>query len=150
MNRCSVETNGYIPDKFKLGSPTPGEENDCNGAHFILEDHLLEISTGLQRAGHTLEDSEINEAIEFEENTAQCSSSQTSSLYLSSRIETINQEISRKMDESRSDTCISLDVDPDIAQITSELTIENQRKRKISDSTDYSQEYDWETTKYFE
>lgn len=32
----------FLPEKFKLGQPTPGAENDCSRPHFILGDHLIE------------------------------------------------------------------------------------------------------------
>lgn len=29
LNRCAFEPNAFLPEKFKLGNPTPGKENDC-------------------------------------------------------------------------------------------------------------------------
>ena len=43
LNRCTIETEGFIPEKFKLGNPTPGSDNDCSGSHFIFEDRIQEI-----------------------------------------------------------------------------------------------------------
>lgn len=43
LNRCTIETDGFIPEKFKLGKPTPGTENDCAGSHFILHDRLQQM-----------------------------------------------------------------------------------------------------------
>lgn len=43
LNRCVAESQAFLPEKFKLGIPTPGNDNDCNGPHFILKDHFLDI-----------------------------------------------------------------------------------------------------------
>lgn len=150
LNRCAVETDGFLPEKFKLGKPTPGEQNDCTGTHFILEDHLLNVTDTLQNTGYDMDDADLNEIMEFEVETAHCSSTQTTSQYLSFQIQNINKEISRKMVGAVSDECTSLDLNPDSAKITNELNIENERKRHISDTTDYSVDFEWETTKYFE
>lgn len=44
INRCALESYGFLPEKFKLGNPTPGKENDCSGPQFILEDKILEAT----------------------------------------------------------------------------------------------------------
>lgn len=149
LNRCTLETCGFLPEKFKLGNPTPGGENDCSGTHFILEEHLISITPGLQDKSFNLEDTEMNEASLFNEDTAQCTSSQTTSQYLSSRIGTIEDVVEERINADRDNECTSLDLDSDGASTTNELNIENRRKRKISDSFDYSEEFEWETTKYF-
>lgn len=43
LNNCSLENDGFIPEKFKLGRPTPGLENDCSGMNFFLEDRIQHI-----------------------------------------------------------------------------------------------------------
>lgn len=43
LNRCSVTSESILPEAFKLGKTTPGMENDCTGAHFIMEDFALEL-----------------------------------------------------------------------------------------------------------
>lgn len=43
LNRCSRTTDHIIPEAYKLGIPTPQRENDCTGAHFILEDFAMEL-----------------------------------------------------------------------------------------------------------
>lgn len=49
LNRCAVDgTNGFVPDHFKLGAPTPGAINDCTGQNFIIERHLPIISNPLE------------------------------------------------------------------------------------------------------
>lgn len=43
LNRCTIETDGFIPEKFRIGKPTPGFENDCSGVYFVLEDRIQQI-----------------------------------------------------------------------------------------------------------
>lgn len=43
LNRCAHEGLGFLPEKFKLGNPTPGGENDCMGPNFILGDIIVSI-----------------------------------------------------------------------------------------------------------
>lgn len=38
LNRCGIESTGFLPEKFKLGKHTPGKPNDCTGPHFLLDD----------------------------------------------------------------------------------------------------------------
>lgn len=40
LNRCAIETHGFLSEKFKLGNPTPGQPNDCSGPHFVSNDHI--------------------------------------------------------------------------------------------------------------
>lgn len=147
LNRCAIETCGFIPEKFKLGKPTPAAENDCSGIHFILEEHLLDVTSPLQDVGNPNEESED---VSMDQNTAQCSSSQATSQYSSAKISVINEEIARRMSEDQNDDCVALDLSADGADIAVELNVENQRKRKISDTADYSEEFEWETKKYFQ
>lgn len=61
LNRCALETNGFVTEKFKLGKPTPADENDCSGGDFILEEHLLEVKNPIQNISYSEEDDEILE-----------------------------------------------------------------------------------------
>lgn len=150
LNWCALETDGFVAEKFKLGMPTPAKENDCSGAHFILEDHLLEVTNPIQNIGYAQEDDEIAEQTKLADNTAQCSVSQTSSLYFSSRTSRISEEVSRIMNVVESDQCNVLNLNPDGASTSNQMSSENQRKRKISGETDYSEDFGWSTTKDFE
>jgi len=31
LNRCTIDTSPFLPEKFKIGQRTPGAENDCTG-----------------------------------------------------------------------------------------------------------------------
>lgn len=150
LNRCALETNGFIPEKFKLGKPTPAEVNDCSGGHFILEDHLLEVTNPIQNVGYAEEDEDILEQTELNDDTAQCSTGQTSSLYFSSRTSRISEEVSRIMIAAESDQCNALNLNPNGASTSNQMSTENQRKRRISGEADYSEDLEWSTTKNFE
>lgn len=54
LNRCTVKTDSVIPEAFKLGSKTPGEENDCAGAYFIMENYALELFDDIPQVGNLL------------------------------------------------------------------------------------------------
>ncbi len=38
LNRCTIRSDGFLPESFRLGQPTPGAENDCTGEKLILEE----------------------------------------------------------------------------------------------------------------
>ena len=37
VNRCTERQEGFLPEVFRLGPVTPGEENNCDGESLILE-----------------------------------------------------------------------------------------------------------------
>lgn len=82
-NRCAFDRNAFTPDKFKLGIPTPGKENDCSGPQFFLEKFLSAIALPIQ---HKTFDSdnfdEIDQSLE-QINAPQCTASVDSSIYQS-------------------------------------------------------------------
>ncbi len=41
LNRCTISSAGFLPESFRLGHPTPGEENDCTGERLILENEEI-------------------------------------------------------------------------------------------------------------
>lgn len=49
LNRCAFDGNAFAPEKFKLGSPTPGNANECSGPNFFFEQILSEIATPIQQ-----------------------------------------------------------------------------------------------------
>lgn len=149
LNRCTITTDAFAPEKFKLGKLTPGEENDCSGTHFILEEHLVSITSPLQKESYDIADTEVNEASLLDDNTAQCTSSQSTSMYMSSTIGKISDVIEKRFSEDQANECVQLDLDSDGATTINELNIDNNRKRRISDTMDYSEEFEWETTKHF-
>jgi len=49
VNRCTIETIPILPEKFKLGKPTPGADNDCTGIKFVIEKQIIELVSPLLR-----------------------------------------------------------------------------------------------------
>lgn len=43
LNRCTYLSDRIIPEAFKLGTTTPGQENDCSGVNFIMEAYAPEL-----------------------------------------------------------------------------------------------------------
>lgn len=41
LNRFALDGIAFSPDKYKIGTPTPGKENDCNGKQFFFLDQFL-------------------------------------------------------------------------------------------------------------
>lgn len=68
---------------------------------------------------------------------------------MSSSIDKINAVIEERIAEDQANVCARLDLDSDGASTANELNIDNGRKRRISDTVDYSEDFEWETTKYF-
>lgn len=75
LNRCTIESDGFIPEKFKIGKPTPGLENDCSGAYFIFEDRIQQFLPKI------ITDVDISESHESESLDNECSSSIASANY---------------------------------------------------------------------
>lgn len=36
LNRCTFDSTPFVPEKFKIGAPSPGKDNDCTGAQFFF------------------------------------------------------------------------------------------------------------------
>ena len=47
MNRCTVRTEGFIPETFKIGEPSPNAENQCDLTHYSFDDRLVQITPNL-------------------------------------------------------------------------------------------------------
>ena len=137
LNRCAVETTEFLPEKFKIGKPTPGFENNCTGAHFIIEDHILDVISLVP-----IEDDIISDG--------QCSSFISRGIYHSIKAALVEAAVQTELSAAHHDTCTQLMLYPSGANIANEITHANERKRKLSETDDYSKELDWETTKYFQ
>lgn len=100
LNRCAVESHGFIPEKFKLGNPTPGKHNDCSGPHFLLEDHIPSV---------------VSEYCDnCDESEDQCSSTCNVDQPISSDDNNIiEQEIESANQTTTKDVCTSLMLYPD-------------------------------------
>lgn len=129
LNRCTIESEGFIPEKFKLGKPTPGTENDCTGTHLIFENRLQDILP-----------SDIS-PVEID-NSCSVNDINTASMSTEVCVISANAEAAR-------DVCTSQQIYPESGNMAQEIDHENTRKRRLSKEAD-SVELEWETEKYFE
>lgn len=151
LNRCTVvSTNGFVPEHFKLGAPTPGAENDCTGPHFIIERLLPNISNPFEVSPFDSDNFDSNFDSLMQDDSAQCSTSTDLSTYASTSVAALNAEIDKEHTLAQSDTCSALNLGSDDGNIGEELEVSNSRKRRLSETTDYSEELEWETTAHFQ
>lgn len=164
LNRCAVESSGFLPEMFKLGKPTPGAENDCTGPHFILEDNIPEMTPPASYTTSYLDDTEsaFDQTCESQpvcprllepgcstETQIDCSSSIPRSDYTQTTGYTVLKSIDMLNKSSTANTCTALLLNPNGDQDATIIERENNRKRAISDDADYSEDFEWSTTKYF-
>lgn len=154
LNRCTIANDGFLPEMFKLGNPTPGAENDCNGPHYILEDNIEEaISSEDIHYSLNENDYELDKNCASRSQSqaqAECSSSIPQSDYVQTSSFSIQNSINQLNISSNSNACTGLLLSPDADENASILEQENRRKRNIGVDTDHSEEYEWLTTKYFQ
>lgn len=147
LNRCTVESEGFLPQKFKLGNPTPSSENDCTGPNFVLKDRILDIIGPVNEQTPYADDFDD---IDGASCSNQCTTSiQRTDFELIGR-ENIGQAVTAANETSRRDICTNLMLNPDGANTAMIVGHENQRKRHISDEHDHSEELEWETTSHFQ
>lgn len=148
LNRCSFESIGFLPEKFKIGFPTPGKPNDCSGPYFILEDNILTaIQPVLTHSVCEDDYDDLNGASCSKE--PDCTSSIDQSDYSQISIQGIEDAIHSAELDSTSNACTPLLLYPDGGNVAETIDRENTRKRHISLDADYSENLEWETTKYF-
>lgn len=144
LNRCTLERYGFLPEKFKLGSLTPGKANDCSGPHFILEDNILE-ATPLVHSSIISEFDDLDSASD----QPQCTSTIDISEYSQLSADSIVHAIDLANKTSQNDACTSMLLYPDGGNILQTVINANNRKRHISSAPDYSDENEWDTEKNF-
>lgn len=146
LNRCTSEPNGFMPEKFKIGKATPNASNDCSGSHFILEDHILDVTTPLGH-GYSSELTMDESAPE-----AGCSSRIAPSEYHSVTEERVSKILAEERKSNENDVCTARQLDPYGAEIVEDIERSNAKRRRISSDpdTNYEEEYEWETEKHFE
>lgn len=148
LNRCTLETGGFLPEKYKLGKPTPSNENDCSGPNFLLEESILNAIPTVISQGMYLDD--------YDDQNGACSSSAqtcTSSIdevnYVQITSSGIANAIEMANKSSGSNTCSPLNLNSYGGNIVQQLEQDNTRKRHMGVEADYSQEYEWTSTKHF-
>lgn len=150
LNRCTIESTGFAPHMFKLGNPTPGAANDCTGPHFVLEDNILE-ATGPVSDHFSYPDDNDHEFDEScsSQNQPTCSSSIHTSDYTQTTSYSIAKSVHDLNISSTANACMSLMLSPDGGNDATIIDQDTRRKRKIGVDTDYSEDNEWSTTKYF-
>lgn len=146
LNRCAFEGLGFLPEKFKLGKPTPGEINDCNGPHFMLEDNILSVMPPVLSVVSDDDFDDLNGASCSKEPECTSSSIQQSD-FNQITTQRIEEAISNANSSSLLNACTPMYLFPDGGN-TEQMIIEaNARKRQISNADDA--ECEWESSKHF-
>lgn len=148
LNRCAFEGIGFIPEKFKIGIPTPGRKNDCSGPYFIIEDNILQAVQPVPI--HSVSQDNYDDLNEVScPNEPECSSSIDQTDYRRLSSQGVKNAIHGANLTSTSSSCTSSLLYPDGGNVAEAIFRENSRKRHTSADIDYSDELEWETTKYF-
>lgn len=147
LNRCTVETICCVPEKFKVGKRTPGAENDCTGAFFTLTSDISEVREIFNDARH--EETESEDVVMIDANSTQCSSSLDAEFYNNLKDRTVCEAVNSAIEVSRADECTESLSSPLGGNIRHEIDRANKRKRYMDEDKDFSEELEWETTKYF-
>lgn len=139
LNRCAVESTGFLPEKFKIGNPTPGKSNDCTGPNFLLED-FIPVNV-------------LSAYVDDYDESASCSNLPTCTPSIqpinSDENIMIEQELKEANETSTRDRCTSLMLYPDGSNTALSVEQDNSRKRNIGTEHDYSEDLEWQTTKFF-
>lgn len=141
LNRCALEGLGFLPEKFKLGKPTPEAET---GPHYILEDHILNVVPPVNTHHKYPLDYDVDYTYE-----PQCSSSIERTEYFRTHQQSIMESIKKENTTAFEDVCTPNLLNPEGANIVQEIDNTNNRNRHIGANVDYSEELEWETEKYF-
>lgn len=148
LNRCALEGIRFLPDKFKIGFPTPGKKNDCSGPYFILEDNILQAIQPVHIHSISQDDYDDSNGASCS-NEVECYSSIDQTDYSQLSAQGIEDAIHSANLTSTSSSCTSLLLYPDGGNVAQTLARENSRKRHVSADVDYSEDFEWETTKFF-
>lgn len=150
LNRCSFDRSAFVPEKFKLGVPSPGAENDCSGPNFFIEPHLPVLSQSLQTKAFDEDNiEEINTMLERND-TSQCYSASDPSSYYTIPVDQIESKIREESEISEKAGCSILNLGSDDGNIADEIDRINRRKRRLSESTNYEEIFEWESTDHFQ
>lgn len=147
LNRCALESFGFIPEKFKIGLPTPGKPNDCSGPHFILEDNLLSAIPPVLT--HSFSDDYDDLTGASCSAQPECFSSIEPSDYNQITEQGIEQALHNANSSAANNICTPLLLYPDGGEVLQTIVNDNNRKRHMSSDADYSEDFEWKTIKYF-
>lgn len=146
LNRCSLDSSAFVPEKFKLGIASPGAENDCSGSAFFLESYLARLSDPLR--GEPVDSN--NEYSTAEMCDTQCSSADSVSTYQTVSESLVNDIIDNDRAVAGNNQCSASNLAATEGNIADEIDRTNRRKRRLSETEDDAVENEWETLKLFQ
>lgn len=120
LNRCSLYGKAFTPEKFKLGAPTPGRENDCNGPHFFLETILPELNDPIQNQPIDSHDVDKFDSMFEQSDSPKCTSSVPASIYQSLPDDTIEKIIEHESEIASTSSCSALNLAANSGNIADE------------------------------
>lgn len=148
LNRCTIEIDGFLPEKIKLGQRTPNAENDCTGPKYILEKYITDVTTSIV-SNHV-----YSSNMEIMEDTQEpsCSSGIDRTEYYSVSEDLVSQSLHKETKSTQTDACTPLQLYPNGGDVAATIDRSNLRKSRISadPNVDYSEELEWTTEKYFQ
>lgn len=147
LNRCADDGKAFTPERFKLGSPTPGRENDCSGIHFFLEQILPEINDPVQNVVTVPDDVDEFDFTFEQTDSPKCTSSDHASVYENLPDDKIEEVIEHQSQIASTSSCTAINLPVNSGNVADEADRMNQRKRLQNPTLNY--EGDWETTQYF-
>lgn len=99
---------------FRLGIPSPGIENDCNGISFSIEENINQFTPTL-----------IN--IPVNENPLSCQSDIEPQIYQSMKTDAIEQMINNSIAQSRDDQCVDAMIPLNMNKDLNDINMANER-----------------------
>ena len=132
MNRCGISYNAFIPDIFRLGKLTPGQENDCSLTSYKFENTMINIIPDLIVERPI----DINQA---------CSSRFEPQYYESIETDLVVADIKRMKMRNENDECNLQLRDDSINEVTDKLLTSKIHSKSMGDDS----EYIWTTIEYF-
>lgn len=119
LNRCTIENEGFLPEKIKLGKRTPNAENDCTGTRFIVEDHLPDVTRPVVSTHIYSSELQRND-VELEPS---CTSNRDASEYFSISEPLVIQSIEKITQSTQTDSCTLLQLYPDGGDTTTTVSV---------------------------
>lgn len=150
LNRCSLDGKSFTPEKFKLGSPTPGADNDCTGPHFFIETILPEIMNPTQSKPF---DSDNMEEIDFtleQSESPKCTASFDASMYASISDDEIEERIQQETEIATRSSCTALNLGANSGNIADEVDRIRESKRRWSETSVDEEDLGWKNANQFQ
>ena len=124
INRCTELITSYVPEYFKIASPTPGNENDCTGSNFVVS---VLLNKNMSRLNYSAPGniSTVAKSKFFSNNIRDtCSSTREDAEFLSQSTESdILRAIELNMNSS---------LNTDVPEHISTISLENERRESIT------------------